>query len=239
MTNEFKELESKIRNSHQGVDYSVHSDSEGRRTYSIFSDGLKQSLRDVVRSTVFGWQISHTLGKNFIEYKQEQSGKFGLYRKSLLVDDNDQFLIIPEGKISAERENFEETRQRAIESEKRVLESEQRVLESEKRAIESEKRVLESEQRLENDNSKSDNYVSFSVEWNEKGEKVSTAEKYFANKSEEQAFKDGPGWKMAQAVAKAMAEVQASTKDDQNQQTQIIHKEQPKLPSPQDKGGSK
>jgi len=54
MTNEFEELENKIKNSQQGSDYLLSDDGRGKRSYTIFSDGLKQSLRDIIHSTVFG-----------------------------------------------------------------------------------------------------------------------------------------------------------------------------------------
>ena len=243
MTNEFEQIENEIKNS-RWADYSFTDDGQGKKTYTIISGELKQSLRDIVHSTVFGgWQINHTLGRSFIEYKKEQGGKFGLYRKTLMENSPDEFLLVPEGQSSVEKQIFKEAKQRAEASEQRAKESERRIKGSEERAEASEQRAKESEKRLES-SSESNNYVSFSVEWNKKGEKISTAEKHFADATQEQAFKESPGWTVAQAVAKAMAEVQnPQNKSSQSQQAQIRQEEPLKIPffnNPQDnKGGNK
>jgi len=184
MTNEFEQIENEIKNS-RWADYSFTDDGQGKKTYTIISGELKQSLRDIVHSTVFGgWQINHTLGRSFIEYKKEQGGKFGLYRKTLMENSPDEFLLVPEGQSSVEKQIFKEAKQRAEASEQRAKESERRIKGSEERAEASEQRAKESERRIKGSeeraeaseqrakesekrlesSSESNNYVSFSVE---------------------------------------------------------------------------
>jgi len=65
-----------------------------KKTYNIFSENLKQSLRDIVHSTASQkWQISHTLGQSEIEYKIKEGDSFGFYRKNLARNSVDEFTV--------------------------------------------------------------------------------------------------------------------------------------------------
>src|SRR5207253_8113183 len=103
----FDELEKKIRQSQ--ANYSFTDDGQGKRTYTIFSEELKQSLRDTIHSTAQGgeWQINHAMGTDIIKYRQEQNGKFGLYQKSLTTNSPDKFVVLSENQSSTERKDFE------------------------------------------------------------------------------------------------------------------------------------
>ena len=75
----FEELENKIRQS-QG-NYSFVNDGQGKKKYTVFSDELKQSLRDIIHETARNreWQINHEVGENVIRYRKKQDGVFGSY----------------------------------------------------------------------------------------------------------------------------------------------------------------
>lgn len=129
----FEELEKKIRQSRGN--YSFTDDGQGKKTYTIFSEELKQSLRDVVHEGVQNreWQINHTTGENIIRYRKKQSNIFGSYWKNLAENSPDEFLILSENRSSAEKKEFEETKQRMAETRERMAESRQRMAETRER----------------------------------------------------------------------------------------------------------
>jgi hypothetical protein len=47
----FEELENKIRQSQAGYNFS--DDGQGKKTYTIFSEELKQSLRNTIKPTLY------------------------------------------------------------------------------------------------------------------------------------------------------------------------------------------
>src|SRR3954447_21039535 len=104
----FEELEKKICQSRGN--YSLTDNGRGKKTYAIFSEDLKNSLRDVIHSTarLGEWQINHTVGSNLTKYRKEQDGKFGIYQKNTVETSPDEFVILSESQVSAEKKEFEE-----------------------------------------------------------------------------------------------------------------------------------
>jgi len=141
----FEELENKIRQSRGS--YSLTDDGQGKKIYTIFSEDLKQSLRDIIHSTARAgeWkQIDYTTrSPNLIKYKKEQNGKFGIYQKNMVENSSDEFVVFSEGQNSTERKEFEESSREMRESKQRMEES-RRNMEASRRQIE------ESEQAMEN-----------------------------------------------------------------------------------------
>lgn len=140
---DFDELEKVIQVSR--VKYSLDSD-DGRKKYTIFSESLKNSLRNSIHAACQrdgwkGWQTKQVMGTNFTEYAKEQDGKFGLYRKFMAGNSPDEFVILAKGKNSAEREVFAK---------------------------------LSRDNEEIREKSGGDNYISWSIEWNKEGEIVET-----------------------------------------------------------------
>ena len=131
----FDELENKIRQSRGN--YSFMDNGQGKKTYTIFSEELKQSLRDTIHSTARAgeWQINHNTGTNFIKYRKEQGGKFGLYQKTLTQNSPDEFTIFSEGQTSTEKKEFVEANRSMTEHQRQIAESE-RVIEESRRQVE-------------------------------------------------------------------------------------------------------
>jgi hypothetical protein len=125
----FEELEFKIKQSRGN--YSFTDDGQGKRTYTIFSEDLKQSLRDTIHSTFRAgeWQVNHTLGASCIKYRQEQNGKFGLYQKGLDENIPDEFVVLSEDRNSVDRKDFEADRQQFSES-NQVMDEHRRQIEN-------------------------------------------------------------------------------------------------------------
>ena len=131
----FDELENKIRQSRGN--YSFMDNGQGKKTYTIFSEELKQSLRDTINSTARAgeWQINHNTGTNFIKYRKEQGGKFGVYQKTLTQNSPDEFTIFSEGQTSTEKKEFVEANRSMTEHQRQIAESE-RVIEESRRQVE-------------------------------------------------------------------------------------------------------
>lgn len=92
---EINKLENEIRN-FGGIGYSVSENGRGEKTYTIHSETLKQSLRNIIYSKVSlreEWIVGHSFGQDAVEYSMERDGKFGFYRKSM-GDSNDEFTVI-------------------------------------------------------------------------------------------------------------------------------------------------
>jgi hypothetical protein len=145
----FEELESKIRQSRGS--YSFTNDGQGKKTYTIFSDELKQSLRDTIHSTARAgeWQINHAMGTDSIKYRQEQNGKFGLYQKSLATNSPDKFVLLSENQSSTERKDFEADRKQFSES-NQIMEEHRRQMEEHRRQVaESEQIIADSRRQVE------------------------------------------------------------------------------------------
>jgi len=130
----FEELERKIFQQSREK-YSFTDDGEGKKTYIVFSEELKQKMRDVVYSAAQEgeWQISHSLGENFVEYKKEQDEKFGSYRKSLVETSPDEFRILSGKKSLIEKSKFNESKNRIEETRQRIEESKARIEETRRR----------------------------------------------------------------------------------------------------------
>jgi hypothetical protein len=133
MTTIFEELEKKICQSRGS--YSFTDDRQGKKTYTIFSEELKQSLRDVVHEGIQNreWQINHTVGENIIRYRKKQNNVFGSYWKNLAENSPDEFVMLAENRSSAEKEEFEETKQRMGETRERMAETKQRMAKTRER----------------------------------------------------------------------------------------------------------
>jgi len=142
----FDELENKIRQSRGN--YSFMDNGQGKKTYTIFSEELKQSLRDTIHSTARAgeWQINHNTGTNFIKYRKEQGGKFGLYQKTLTQNSPDEFTIFSEGQTSTEKKEFVEANRSMTEHQRQMTEHQRQIAESE-RVIEESRRQVENSQQ--------------------------------------------------------------------------------------------
>lgn len=116
----FEELENKILNSRGN--FSFTNDGKGKRTYVIFSEELKKTLRDKVHEGIQNgeWQINHTIGEGIIRYRKKQDGIFGSYWKNLKNNSPDEFVVLSESQSSEEKKEFEETKQRMAETRERM-----------------------------------------------------------------------------------------------------------------------
>ena len=115
----FEELENKIRQSRGN--YSFINDGQGKKKYTILSEELKNSLRDVIHETAQKgeWQINHTVGEGIIRYRKKQDSIFGSYWKNL-KDDADEFVMLSENQTSDEKKEFEKTKSRMAETRERM-----------------------------------------------------------------------------------------------------------------------
>jgi hypothetical protein len=142
----FDELENKIRQSR--ASYSFTDDGKGRKTYTIFSEELKQSLRDTIHSTAQAgeWQINHSTGTNFIKYRKQQDDKFGFYQKTLAQNFPDELTVFSGSQTSTEKKEFEEANRNIAES-KREMEEHQRQMEEHQRQIAESGQIIEDSRR--------------------------------------------------------------------------------------------
>lgn len=75
---EINRLKSELLKFHKGSDYLVSDNDRGEKAYTIRSEELKQSLRDIIHSTR-EWRIEYVAGQRGIEFTMEQNSDFGLY----------------------------------------------------------------------------------------------------------------------------------------------------------------
>jgi len=168
----FEELENKICQSK--ANYSLSDDGQGKKTYTIFSEELKQSLRNTINPTLWQeWQVRFpTQGANFFEYRKEQNGKFVLYKKSEAENSPDEFVVLSESQNLPEKKDFEETKQSIEEARRSIKE------------FRKNKEVEEVEQKNKND------YISFSTTWNKKGEVIEKKIEQPADPAKRQEIED-------------------------------------------------
>ncbi|MEG7979220.1 MAG: hypothetical protein NY202_04985 [Mollicutes bacterium UO1] len=75
---EINRLENELLKFNRGSDYLFSDSSGGEKNYTIRSEELKQSLRDIIHSTR-EWRIEYVVGQRGVEFTMEQNSNFGLY----------------------------------------------------------------------------------------------------------------------------------------------------------------
>jgi hypothetical protein len=230
----FEELENKICQSRGN--YSLADDGR-RKNYTIFSDELKQSLRDIIHSTAREgeWQISHSLGADYVEYRKKQGEKFGFYQKCLREDCADEFSVLSERESSTEKEKFEENRRvveesrRAVEHSRHAVEQSKYAVENARKAVEDSRKIAERDQQFNRDNS----YISFITGRNEEtGAIENSVVENYTDPSQERAIKESWGYKALGRAFEILKDKKTSESyqsgSSQNQQTQVRQIEQVK-----------
>jgi len=213
----FEELENQIRQSK--ANYSFTDDGQGKKTYTIFSEELKQSLRDTINPTLWQeWQVRFPTQKtNFFEYrKEEQDGKFALYKKTEAENSPDEFVVLSEGRDLAEKKDFKETRQSIEEARQSI------------REFREENKVAEKKNK--------DDYIAFSTTWNKEGEIVEKKIEQPADPAKRKEIEDSWGFK---AIGEAFSALnrrsgeetssQSTQNQDSQQQAQIRQENDPKF----------
>lgn len=162
---EINRLENKLSNFHKDSDYLVSDNGRGEKTYTIRSEELKQSLRDIIHSTR-EWRIEYVAGQRGVEFTMEQNSSFGLYWKNLDINSPDEFTILDTGNKSRDTSSLIEIRRmECLQSGRKIEESTRRVEESTRRL---EHPLLEQPEV----NFGSRDYVYFNIQKNEGGEWV-------------------------------------------------------------------
>jgi len=162
---EINKIESKFLNFHKGSDYLISDNGRGEKSYTIRSEELKQSLRDIVHSTR-EWRIEYVAGQRGIEFTMERNNSFGLYWKNLDVNSPDEFTVLDTSNKSRDTSSsIERRRKEYLQSGRKIEESTRRVEESTRRL---ERPLLEQPEI----NSESRDYVSFNIQKGEGGEWV-------------------------------------------------------------------
>jgi hypothetical protein len=209
---EIKKLKNEFSKFNKKSDYLTSDKEKGKKIYTIYSEELKQSLREIIHSKASEeWQIKHVLGENFIEYGIEQDGEFGLYRKNLIANSPDEFLITLEGWSSPEKEEFTSAA-RACEESRQKIEIERKQIEMIRKKNNQENKGLES-------NILGENCISITFQKNEKGERLITKEESYNDPNKEQEIREGWGYNFTKQM---LSEWAGKQKDKDSQK--IIQK---------------
>lgn len=222
----FEELENQICQSKK-KDYSFTNDGQGKKTYTIFSEELKNSLRNTINPTLWEeWQVRFPTQKNnFYEYRKEQEGKFVLYKKTEAENSPDEFVVLCENQNSVEKKDFKETNQRIEEAERRMDEASKRIEGKNKKNEEHEKSF-----------GKNSDYISFSTTWNKDGEIIEKKIEQPADPAKRQEIEDSWGFRAigeAFSILNRKDSGETSSQSTQNnqsqQQAQIRQENDPKF----------
>lgn len=180
---EIKKLENKLLEFNKNSDYLVAENSQEKKFFTIYSEELKKPLREIIHSKASEeWQIKHIIGGKFIEYRIEQGGKFGLYRKNLTANSPDEFVIVAEGQESLEREEFANANQACEESRRKT--------EISRKQIEAIRQKDNRGQNLES-NLLGENYISITFQKNEEGGRLITKEEHYNDLNQAQKIREG------------------------------------------------
>jgi len=197
---EIKKLENKLLEFNKNSDYLVAENSQEKKFFTIYSEELKKPLREIIHSKASEeWQIKHIIGGKFIEYRIEQGGKFGLYRKNLTANSPDEFVIVAEGQESLEREEFANANQACEESRRKT--------EISRKQIEAIRQKDNRGQNLES-NLLGENYISITFQKNEEGGRLITKEEHYNDLNQAQKIREGWGYNFTKEMLLEWAQKQ-------------------------------
>lgn len=189
---EINKLLKRFKNFHKDTDYSVSDNVKGEKTYTIFSEDLKQSLRDVIHSGAISdeWQIGHSFGKNSVEYVMERDNKFAIYQKALTQDSSDEFSVLNTNRQFDNSSQIWRRREEYVQS-VRNIERSQRIVEESVRRNE-----LHEDNR---DDLGIGSYVYYSSDKNEEGKRI-IRKRSFSDLSQKQSLEEGYGYNLANEI---------------------------------------
>jgi hypothetical protein len=189
---EIKKLENELKNFRKGSDYSVSGNRRSGILYTIHSENLKQSLRDIIHSGARNdeWQIGHTFGQDGIEYVAERDNNFAVYRKSLDDGSLDGFVVLDTNQPQDASSQIWQRREKFLQSVRGIENSRKVVEESRKR----------NELRQQGGSFGIENYVAYSSSINERGERVLRKEENYSDSTQEQSTKEGYGYNLANEI---------------------------------------
>jgi len=189
---EIDRLKNELKNYCKGSDYSVSGNKKSGILYNVYSDSLRQSLRDIIHSGALNeeWQIGHTFGQNRIEYVMERDNNFAVYRKSLNDNSPDELAMLNTNQPQDASSQTWQRREKFLQS-SRNIENSRKVVENSRRR---------NELRQQGGGFGVDNYVAYSSVKNERGERTIKKEEHYSDPDQEQATKEGYGYSLANEI---------------------------------------
>jgi len=181
---EINRIENEIKNFY-GRGYSLSENERGEKSYTINSEELKQSLRDIIHPVAYEgeWQIKHTVGKGIVEYLMEKGGKFGFYQKSLSNSD-DKFFVMDVNNLSQNTSSpIQRRREEFLQSVREVERS--------RRDCEESRKECERQRHLLDTNFEGEDFIAFNFKRNEKGEWVGEKQDHYSTPEKGKEIREG------------------------------------------------